>query len=423
MDFGVGFLSNNVMLPILDFFYQIVPSYGLAIVALTLVIRFALYPLVADSLRKMKRTKVTQPLMQKRMKEIQTSYKDNPAKQQEEMSKLYKEFGNPLAGCLPLVFQMPVLFALFATLRGSPFSDINYTVNLQILPDKPTEQSQSFTTQPQNIYFSDGVRAPVIAVVPQGSQLAVGQKVKAELQTSSGKSVNDVLKEYPESGIVPHWQVVKGKGEDRVRVSPDGTIEALQPGDVTIQGTVPGLAANKGFLFIKALGRVGVVDAENHINWDILGMVLFYGISLYVSQIVSGQNSSTGNPQQDTVNKTMPLIVSGMFLFFPLPAGVLMYMVIGNTFQTVQTFILSREPLPDNLQKMVDEQEKLEKGRDALPFEGAGAKKKEETAKATPKAVKTEKVDKKAKPESESPVKEDKSGGFTPKNSKKKTSG
>ena len=44
MDFGVGFLSNNVMLPILDLFYGIVPSYGLAIVALTLVIRFALYP-------------------------------------------------------------------------------------------------------------------------------------------------------------------------------------------------------------------------------------------------------------------------------------------------------------------------------------------------------------------------------------------
>jgi len=61
-----------------------------------------------------------------------------------------------------------------------------------------------------------------------------------------------------------------------------------------------------------------------------------------------------------------------MFLFFPLPAGVLMYMVIGNIFQTLQTFILSREPLPENLQKIVDEQEKKEKGEDgraALPFE------------------------------------------------------
>ena len=127
MDFGIGFLSNNVMIPILDLFYGIVPSYGLAIVALTLVIRFALYPLSAGSIRNMRRMRVAQPVMQKRVKEVQERYKDDPARQQAEMSALYKEFGNPLAGCLPVLVQMPVLFALFATLRGSPFSDINST--------------------------------------------------------------------------------------------------------------------------------------------------------------------------------------------------------------------------------------------------------------------------------------------------------
>ena len=59
MDFGIGFLSNNIMLPILDFFSTgSCPSYGLAIVALTLVIRFALYPLNAGSIRNMRRMKV-----------------------------------------------------------------------------------------------------------------------------------------------------------------------------------------------------------------------------------------------------------------------------------------------------------------------------------------------------------------------------
>ena len=118
MDFGIGFLSNNVMLPIIDFFYGIVPSYGLAIVALTLIIRFALYPLSAGSIRNMRKMRIVQPLMQKRMAEIKEKYKDNPQKQQEEMVNVQKEFGNPLAGCLPLVLQMPVLLALFATLRG-----------------------------------------------------------------------------------------------------------------------------------------------------------------------------------------------------------------------------------------------------------------------------------------------------------------
>jgi YidC/Oxa1 family membrane protein insertase len=380
MDFGVGFLSNNVMLPILDLFFGIVPSYGLAIVALTLVIRFALYPLSAGSIRSMRRMRVAQPLMQKRVKEVQERYKDNPTKQQEEMSKIYQEYGNPLSGCLPVVLQMPVLFALFATLRGSPFSDVNYSVNLQIFPSEQIERIQplSFATPPQNIYVAGSVHAPVVGLLPSGNKLVVGDKTKIEFQTVEGKPLQQFLAEYPESDITPTWQVIKG--QERVNVSEDGTIQALQAGDVTIQGTIPGLASKQGFLFIKALGRVGATDENGQINWDIVGMVLFFGISLYVNQILSGQGqSSSDNSQQATVNKLTPVIFSGMFLFFPLPAGVLMYMVIANIFQTAQTFILSREPLPENLQKIVDAEAKaaeVKDGRQSLPFEPGRSKKK-----------------------------------------------
>ncbi|MBW4655058.1 MAG: membrane protein insertase YidC [Kaiparowitsia implicata GSE-PSE-MK54-09C] len=380
MDFGISFLSNNVMLPILDFFYGIVPSYGLAIVALTLVIRFALYPLSAGQIRSMRKMRVVQPVMQKRMKEIQERYKEDPAKQQEEMGKVYKEFGNPLAGCLPLVVQMPILFALFATLRGSPFSNVPYNINLQVLPQEQVEQiqPQAFTTKPQNIYVADTVHVPITAVLPGGNRLAVGEKTRIDLQTVSGRPLRELVNEYPDSNIQPVWTVTKG--EDRVRVTDDGTIEALQPGEVTLQATVPGLAANKGFLFINALGRVGAVDKETGvINYDIVGMVLFFGLSLYLNQLLSGQGAGS-NPQQSAINKFTPILFSGMFLFFPLPAGVLMYMVVANVFQTLQTFILSREPLPENLQKIVAEEEGKAKpvgedGRNALPFE-PGRKKK-----------------------------------------------
>lgn len=376
MDFGVSFLSNNVMLPILDFFYRIVPSYGLAIVALTLVVRFAVYPLSANSIRSMRRTRITQPIMQKRVKEIQERYKEDPAKQQEEMSKLYKEFGNPLAGCLPVLLQMPVLFALFATLRGSPFSDANYTVNLQIFPSEQIEQiqPQPFATSPQNIYVADGVHAPIIGLVPSGNRLRVGEKTKFEFQTPEGKPLNALVAEHPDTQLVPRWQVIKG--QERVRIDENGNIEALEPGDATIQGTIPGLAAEKGFLFIEALGRVGAVDKDGSIHWDTVVMVLLFGVSLYVNQLLSGQGSTSNNPQQDTVNKITPIIFSGMFLFFPLPSGVLMYMLIANIFQTVQTFVLSREPLPENLQKLVEVQEKETKGRETLPFEPGRSKKK-----------------------------------------------
>ena len=382
MDFGVGFLSNNVMLPILDFFYGIVPSYGLAIVALTLVIRFALYPLSAGSIRNMRRMRVANPEMQKRVKEVQTRYKDNPAKQQEEMSKVYKEFGNPLAGCLPVLVQMPVLFALFATLRGSPFTDINYTVDVEIFPREQIEriQPQVFATKPQNIYVTDGDRAKLTAILPAGNRLIVGEKTKVEFQTLEGQTLSDLTSDLSNTPLTPKWTVTKGEG--RLQVNPDGTIEALQPGQASLQGTIPGLAANKGFLFIQALGRVGATDENGNIHWDIVGMVLFFGLSLYVNQLLTGSQGTSQNPQQETITKITPVLFSGMFLFFPLPAGVLMYMVIANIFQTVQTFILSKEPLPENLQKIADAQAREAKladgdGRNTLPFEpGSRSKKK-----------------------------------------------
>lgn len=377
MDFGIGFLSNNVMLPILDFFYGIVPSYGLAIVALTLVIRFALYPLSAGSIRNMRRMKVVQPVMQRRQAEIREKYKDNPTKQQEEMAKVMQELGNPLAGCLPLLLQMPVLFALFATLRGSPFSDVPYNINLQILPPEQIAQvqPQAYTSSPQNIYISEGVHAPVAALIPSGTKVGVGETLRVEFQTTEGKPLSALLADYPDTKIVPRFEVVNGA--ERVKINPDGSIAALQAGDVTLKGVLPGLAADKGFLFIDALGRVGAVEPDGTIHWDIVAMILFFGISIYVNQLLSGQGASAGNSSQDTVNKITPILFSGMFFFFPLPAGVLMYMSIANIFQTAQTFILSREPLPAEIQKIVDAEAKTAPAASKTALEGGGKKEKD----------------------------------------------
>ncbi|MGA1263327.1 MAG: membrane protein insertase YidC [Prochlorothrix sp.] len=377
MDFGIGFLSNNVMLPILDFFYGLVPSYGLAIVALTVVIRLGLYPLSAGSIRNARRMRIANPVLQKRQQEVRERYKDDPAKQQEELGKLFQEFGNPLSGCLPLLFQMPILFALFATLRGSPFSTTNYTLSVDVLPQPKLEQvqPQAVTSKTQNLYVADGVHFPVTASIMGGNALGVGDQAKLKFETASGQPLKEAVQEYGTFKLRP--QLLVTKGDDHVAIREDGTIEALEPGSATIQASIPGLASDRGFLFIKALGRVGAVDENGAINWDIVLMVLTFGISLYVNQKMSGQGS-TGNPQQDTVNSITPVIFSGMFLFFPLPAGVLMYMVIANIFQTAQTIILSREPLPENLQKIVEAEKRKEaiaSGEGRLPFEPVSTKK------------------------------------------------
>jgi YidC/Oxa1 family membrane protein insertase len=385
MDLGIGFISTNIMLPILDFFHGIVPSYGFAIIALTLVIRFAVYPLSAGSIRNMRRTRIAQPVMQKRVKEVQERYKDDPAKLQAAMGDIYKEYGNPLAGCLPLIFQLPILWALFTTLRGSPFANINYTVDVQILPQEQITmvQQQPFSTKPQNIYLTADTHYPLAAVLPSGNKLGVGQEADLQFATAEGVSFSTLVEEHPKAEVQPQWTVTKG--EELVEVDDSGHLRAIAPGEVSLQGTLPGLAADEGFFFIDALGRVGARGEDGAIHWDIVAMVLFFGVSTYFSQQLTSAGGSTGkspqDDQQQMVSKITPIMFSGMFLIFPLPAGVLMYMVVANIFQTAQTFLLMREPLPENLQKLVDAQEKAEqKERNEIPFERKRSKKKEKTS-------------------------------------------
>jgi YidC/Oxa1 family membrane protein insertase len=376
----IGYISDNLLIPILDFFYGLVPSYGLAIVALTVVIRLALFPLSAGSIRNARRMRIAQPVMQQRQAEIRSKHANNPQKQQEELGKLMKEFGSPLAGCLPLLVQMPILFALFATLRGSPFADVPYTFNVKVLP---ADQIAAVEPKPYNspshsIFLSSSNHVPVIGTLEKGTKLGVGDTTTVNLHTKEGTSFSSVLTEAENgSRFAPSWSVTKGDGV--VSVDPNGTITALAPGDATVEAKVPGLAARTGFLFIQALGQVGFMG-DAGVNWDIAVLVAAFGASLFISQILSGMGMPA-NPQQSTANKITPVMITAMFLFFPLPAGVLLYMVVANIFQALQTFLLSREALPDNLQKILDQQMAQQAvtvtangGGERLPFEPKGKK-------------------------------------------------
>lgn len=369
MDFGVGFLSNQVMVPILDFFYGIVPSYGLAIIFLTLVVRFALYPLNVGSIRNMRKMKVINPVMQRRMKEIQERYQDDPTKLREAQSKIYSELGvNPLGGCLPLLIQMPVLFALFATLRGSPFAMVTYDVNLQIVPtDVAAEVApQPTTSAPKNVFLTEANHQQIVLVNPKGENLGVGEEAHLMLQSLEGRRFEQLLQDTqadPEA-LTPKWTLTKG--QERARIKQDGTLVALEPGDVTLQAAIPGIASETGFLFISELGRVGAFDEDGSIHWDIVAMILVFGISIYInSSLTSGsKDAEDSNPNQSSINKVTPVLLSGMFLFFPLPAGVLLYILVSNIFQTIQTYLLSREPLPENLQQLVEEERRYAKPKE-----------------------------------------------------------
>ena len=106
----------RLLLWLLIKFNALLGSYGWSIILLTLVVRLVFYPLTARGNASMKKMQLVQP----KLKEIREKYKDNPQLMNSKMMELYRTEGvNPFGGCLPILLQIPVFFALYATLDGA----------------------------------------------------------------------------------------------------------------------------------------------------------------------------------------------------------------------------------------------------------------------------------------------------------------
>lgn len=99
---------------LLNQIYGVVGNYGIAIILITLFVKIIMIPLTIKSTKSQMQMQAMNP----KLKEIQQKYKNNPEKLNQMTMDLYKEYNiNPMAGCLPLLIQMPILFAFFSTLR------------------------------------------------------------------------------------------------------------------------------------------------------------------------------------------------------------------------------------------------------------------------------------------------------------------
>ncbi len=116
--FNFGFFDffGKILLSGLLWFNKYVQSYGLAIILLTVLTRVGLFPLNQKSYKSMKEMQAVQPLVT----ELREKYKNNPQEMNKKMMELYREHKvNPLGGCLPMLFQMPIFIALFQALRNA----------------------------------------------------------------------------------------------------------------------------------------------------------------------------------------------------------------------------------------------------------------------------------------------------------------
>jgi len=122
--FGMFDVIAKPCLSLMRFFYSVIPNYGLAIIVLTILIKIVLWPLGNKSYKSMSQMKRMQPLMA----EIREKHKNDKKKMNEELMNLYRVYKiNPMGGCLPMILQIPVFFALYRMLyeaielRHAPF--------------------------------------------------------------------------------------------------------------------------------------------------------------------------------------------------------------------------------------------------------------------------------------------------------------
>lgn len=341
-------ITYQFMLPTLEYFAKLTHSYGWAIILLTLLVRALVWPLVQSSTKNMQKMSQLQP----QMKALQDRYKDDPELFQRKTMEFYqKNKMNPMGGCLPMLVQLPILFALFATFTGPPFGEKPVDMKVTVLSKEqaaktpPHQDELSKSTSP--FVSSEGTMAK-LAMFPGEGTVVQGQKVMFGTRAIQGS--------LPDKFEVA-WKVVP-PGRDPRSIQPvsgeNFTVTFDDPGDVHVQAEVPAIAKDESFLFIRSLGKVAKgFELLRPENWDSVLLIALFGLTMYLSQkytvtqpkVPVEEMNEQQLIQQQTM-KTMPIAMTLMFFFIPLPTGVFLYMVVSNLVQTLQTLLIMRQPVP-----------------------------------------------------------------------------
>ncbi len=109
-------ISQYFIIPIFQFLHWFIPNYGIVLIIFAFIIKVILYPLTKSSMQSMQKMQALQPMMT----EVREKYKDDPQQMNKQVMRLYKEYGvNPAGGCLPMILQLPILYALWSVFSST----------------------------------------------------------------------------------------------------------------------------------------------------------------------------------------------------------------------------------------------------------------------------------------------------------------
>ncbi|MEN3314439.1 MAG: YidC/Oxa1 family rane protein insertase [Acidimicrobiaceae bacterium] len=327
---------------VLAWFYDVIPSYGVAIILLTLAVRLLTFPLTAKQARSQQQLQKLQP----ELKRLQAKYKGDKQKLNEEMMKFYKEnHVNPFGGCLPLFIQFPVLIVLYRLILGLTRT---FIVGFAIVVGAavavggaPAGPLEGVTVQ--NGHVSSGSVSK--GVVTRGN-LDEAQAVV------NGKVVGTVTGAKIVNGKIASAKVMNGN----VLV---GTMTDLTVTGGQVAGSPKNVPESSSlFAALKASGgkmeswgmdlakRASDTSGSEQVPFVIL-VILVGATGFYQQRQLTGRlPKESANSQMAVMGKVFPLIF--VFISWTIPAGVVVYFLVSNIWQIgQQAFMFRNQPKPD----------------------------------------------------------------------------
>ena len=320
---------------------SIVGGYGIGIILLTIIIRAAMWPLGVSQQRSMR----TMQMLQPKMKAIQERYKSDPQKMQQKMMEFYKEHKfNPMAGCFPLLIQMPIFILLYSTLMSPQF--IQMAGDSQFLFIKRLDATLKTTV---------GNSGDGILGVGKYDTFMTGKTAKVYLQGVEEPLIN-VKIEKPNKAIEVQGELTPGETVDfkisldnlNLKFSQLDQIEKAQIDVMDVQSKeteMVNFERKDGIL----VASVPTNEVKTSLHWDVLALIVLFALTMVLSQ--KAMMAMNKNTQQDaaqiamqkSMNTFMPIMLTFTFVIIPIPAGVLLYLIASNCFQVLQTVIINKQ--------------------------------------------------------------------------------
>lgn len=329
----------TVTIELLKSLANIVGNFGVGIILLTVIIRLIMWPLGVSQQRSMKKMQTLQP----KLKALQDRYKSDPQTLQRKMMEFYKENSfNPMAGCLPLLLQMPIFILLYSALMSPQFISVAGDTSFLFI-----------NRLDATLKTNAGISNDKILGVSKYDTFMLGKTATVYVK---GEKIENVKIDKPNKALQVQGDYTPGENID-FKFSLDNLdlkfsqLEQVEKAEATISNlqtkeTEMATFTRKDGLMLTSMPTKAVKKAFHP---DVLILIILFGATMFATQkiMMASSSGTQSDPTQQAIQKSMgtfmPIMIMATFVFIPIPAGVLLYLISSNIIQVIQTVVINKQ--------------------------------------------------------------------------------